>query len=71
MHPGGVLVHLGDNVIYELNATGMTIWTLAGEGLSSADIADRLAEQFEVTREQAEQAVDSLFSDLQRQGLLL
>jgi hypothetical protein len=71
MQPGGVLVHLGDNVIYELNATGMAIWTFAGEGLAPPEIAGRLTEQFDITREHAEAAIDTLFLDLQERGLLV
>jgi hypothetical protein len=70
MNPGGVLVHLGQNVIYELNATGMTVWSLLADGLSRDAIIDRVSSEFDVSPDQAALEVDALVDDLHGRGLL-
>jgi hypothetical protein len=42
-----VLIHLGTNRIYELNATGARIWELLVEGRSVEEIEKTLSTEFE------------------------
>lgn len=42
-----VLVHLGTNRIYELNATGARIWELLAEGRSVEEMEEILTTEFE------------------------
>jgi len=44
----GVLVHLQTNRIFEVNATGLRIWELAGEGRTLGEIEDTLRGEFDV-----------------------
>jgi hypothetical protein len=70
MNPGAVLVHLGHNVIYELNATGVAIWDLIGEGVAIEEIPARLAGQFDVAIEEARREATRLIDLLRTEGLL-
>ena len=42
MGDAGVLVHLQTNRIFEVNATGLRIWELAGDGRTLLEIEERL-----------------------------
>lgn len=70
VHPGGVLVHLGQNMIYEVNATGMEIWRLFSDGLSREAMIDRLTAAFEIDEEHASAEIERLLADLQSLGLI-
>lgn len=65
-----VLVDLGTNQIFELNATGYRIWELLGAGLDRDAIAGRLEQEFAGERAQLERDVDELVLTLQAEGLL-
>ena len=45
---GGVVVNLRTNRIFELNATGMRVWELIGEGHTRDEFERRLEDEFEV-----------------------
>lgn len=66
----GVLVHLQTNRIFELNATGVRVWELIGEGRTLDQIERLLQEEFDVTPEQVRQEVSELVAALSREGLL-
>lgn len=66
----GVLVHLRSNQIFELNATGVRVWELIGEGRDLEYIERRLRAEFDVDQERLHRDVDELLSALCRQGLL-
>ena len=66
----GVLVHLRSNQIFELNATGVRVWELIGEGHDVEDIEQRLHAEFDVDHEQLRREVSELLNALCRQGLL-
>jgi hypothetical protein len=67
---GGVLVHLGTNRIFELNATGFRIWELIGQGLDPVAIVDTLEGEFTVARARLRAELDSLVASLLGEGLL-
>jgi len=66
----GVLVHLQTNRIFEVNATGLRIWELAGEGRTLLDIKERLQREFEVEPERLEMELMALVAELSREGML-
>jgi hypothetical protein len=65
-----VLVHLGTNRIWTLNATGGRYWELLEEGLGHEIIVRRMREEFEVDETTLEQEIASITADLRRAGLV-
>jgi hypothetical protein len=66
----GVLVNLRTNRILEVNATGIRIWELIGDGQAMSGIARQLQEEFDVDREQLQRELTRLVDDLVREGLV-
>jgi hypothetical protein len=52
-----VLLHLTTYQYFSLNTTGLRIWQLLAEPLPLAAVAGRLTEEYELSLEQAQQAV--------------
>jgi hypothetical protein len=65
-----VLVHLGTNQIYRLNATGARFWELAAEGLDDRAIAARLQTEFDVADEQVRGEIATMVERLTAEGLV-
>jgi coenzyme PQQ synthesis protein D (PqqD) len=65
-----VLVHLGTEKIFELNATAARIWDLLAEGLTREDILSRISEEFDVPREVAAQEIQELLSSLISENMI-
>jgi Coenzyme PQQ synthesis protein D (PqqD) len=65
-----VLVHLGTNQIYSLNATGGRYWELLEEGLGHEIIVRRMQQEFEVDEMTLEQEIASITADLRHAGLV-
>jgi hypothetical protein len=59
-----VLVNLATNDVFELNATGVAVWTLVEEGHSVDQIVDTLIARFDVDRATAEHEVATLLGKL-------
>ncbi len=66
----GVLVHLRTNRIFEVNATGLRIWELIGEGRTLAEIQEVLQGEFDVEPERLRQECLALVTELAREGLV-
>lgn len=66
----GVLVHLQTNRIFEVNATGLRIWELIGEGRTLAEIQEVLQSEFDVEPERLRQEFLALVTELAREGLV-
>jgi hypothetical protein len=66
----GVLVHLQTNRIFELNATGLRIWELAGEGRTLGEIEQTLRREFQVEPERLRSEILQLVAELSREGLI-
>ena len=66
----GVLVHLRTNRIFEVNATGLRIWELAGEGRTLAEIEATLRGEFDVDPARLHTELLNLVDELSREGLL-
>jgi len=70
MESKSVLLCLESGHYYTLNSTGTFIWSLL-DGKSGLDrIAQRVAERFHVSREEAVRDVRDLVEDLEAEGLL-
>jgi hypothetical protein len=66
----GVLVHLQTNRIFEVNATGLRIWELAGTGRTIAGIEATLRDEFDVEPARLRTELLDLVNELSREGLL-
>ena len=66
----GVLVHLQTNRIFEVNATGLRIWELAGQGRTLGEIRDTLQREFAVDPERLRTEVLALIAELAREGMV-
>ncbi len=67
---GGVLVHLSNNRVFELNTTGATIWDLVARGAGEAEVLDALVDAFDVDRDTARRECRELLAALVREGLV-
>ena len=65
-----VLVDLGTNRIYSLNATGARLWELLNEGRTRAQIVDALSEEFDAGEADVAAEVDSLLASLESESLV-
>ncbi|MHB1047800.1 MAG: PqqD family protein [Thermoanaerobaculia bacterium] len=66
-----VLVDLDTKRYYQLNETATVIWRALAEGRSRAEIADRLATVYDVSREEAEKSVDLAVGHLEAHRLVV
>jgi hypothetical protein len=66
----GVLVHLQTNRIFELNATGVRIWELLGEGQGLGDIERILQGEYTADRGELRTELLALIKELAREGLV-
>ena len=66
-----VLLHLGTRMYYSLNETGLRIWALLSDGLTTTEIAERLISTYEVTSENAERSVVATIEHLRQEKLVL
>lgn len=66
----GVLVHLRTNQIFELNATGVRVWELIGQGQSLDSIERTLEAEFDVDSRRVHEEVATLIRALAAEGLI-
>jgi len=59
-----VLLHLGTKNYFTLNETGLRIWQMLSNGLSSGEVSERLRDEFDVTTEKARESVMNLINEL-------
>ena len=65
-----VLLNLDSGEYFGLNDTGTRVWELVADGCSSAEVVDRLTDEFEVASEVATSHVETLCNELLEAGLL-
>ncbi len=65
-----VLLHLGSRKYFTLNATGLAIWRGLDEGLSIAEVAQRLVADHSISEERALAAVTRLVAELRDADLV-
>lgn len=56
--------------LFTFNEVGSEIWRLLGDGRTAEEIAGWVAEQYEVSEEQARTDVSSFLAGLEEQGLV-
>jgi hypothetical protein len=71
MHDEVVLVHLGTDRIYTLNATAARFWELLEGGMERPAIQRILGEEFDVDERRLDEEMETLVAELSAQGLLL
>lgn len=70
MSDGAVLVDLRSNQVFELNETGARIRELQDQGLSTPEIAARLAAEFDVDEDTAAEEIERVSARLADADLL-
>lgn len=68
---GAVLLHLDTKYYFNLNETGLRIWQMMEEDKISAEIAEKLAGEYEVDVDQAMASVVRLLGELEKEGLIM
>lgn len=66
---GAILLDLNTKYYYNLNETALRIWNYTDE-LSISEIAERLAEEYEVDKISAEESVLKIMQKLHKDGLV-
>ena len=66
-----VLLHLGTNQIFELNATGYRIWQLLAEGVPREEMPARLVREFDVPAERLDREIAELLAELSSRKLIV
>ncbi len=68
---GAVLLNLDTKYYFNLNETGLRIWQILEESQNPLEIAERLANEYEVEMERAKASVVKLMEDLEKDGLIM
>ncbi len=68
---GAVLLDLDTKYYYNLNETGLRIWQMMEESQNLAEVAKRLANEYEVEVERAKASVARLMKDLEKERLIM
>lgn len=68
---GIILVQLGSDRIYALNATGARVWELVAKGCSPDEMKRRLASEFRVAPERLNRDLTKILASLETQGLVV
>jgi coenzyme PQQ synthesis protein D (PqqD) len=70
--PGGaVIIHLGSNRYFSLNATAALVWSRLDAGEHSTAIAAALMHDFRIDDETAQNAVSRTIAQFEEAGLLV
>ena len=59
-----VLLHLETRLYFTLNETALRIWQMLSGGLGNREISEKIQDEFDVTREKAEESVINLIDEL-------
>ncbi len=65
-----VLVHLGTNSIFSLNPTAARVWEILKTGCNRTELLARMAEEFDVSKDELAKELNTFLSTLSREGLL-
>jgi hypothetical protein len=68
---GAVLLNLNTKYYFNLNETGLKIWQIMEEFQNPDEIAEKLANEYEVDIEGAKTSVIRLMGDLERESLII
>lgn len=70
MGEDAVLLHVNRGDYYSLNKVGARLWVLADGSKNISDLAGLITEEFEISREVAEQDIMEMAEQLEREGLV-
>jgi hypothetical protein len=65
-----VLVHLETNRIFELNRTGAFLWEALAAGSTRVELEERLAEEYDVDRDELAREIDELLGRFTSERLI-
>jgi hypothetical protein len=65
-----VLVHLETNRIFELNRTAAFLWETLAAGSTQAELEERLAQEFDVDRDELAREIDELLGQFTSERLI-
>ena len=65
-----VILDVASGTYFGLDPVGARMWELMGEGMTLAEVCDRMLDEYEVSRDQLEGDTLRLGEELQRQGLI-
>jgi hypothetical protein len=65
-----VLVHLETNRIFELNRTAAFLWETLAAGSTQAELEERLAQEFDVDRDELAREIDELLGEFASERLI-
>lgn len=60
---GLIILNPENGEMYKINSTGQLIWNLSQKGLSKNDITQQLTEKFDVSTEEANDAISDFMSE--------
>lgn len=67
---GAILLDLNTKYYYNLNESALLIWKIMDELSLIPEIAERIAEEYEVDRGRAEESVRRVMAELHKEGLI-
>jgi uncharacterized protein YrrD len=70
MGEDAVLLHVNRGDYYSLNKVGARLWVLADGSKSIADLAVLITDEFDISRDVAEQDIMEMAEQLEREGLV-
>jgi hypothetical protein len=65
-----VLVHLETDRIFELNRTAAFLWETLAAGSTQAELEERLAQEFDVDRDELAREIDELLGQFTSERLI-
>lgn len=65
-----VILDLGSGVYYGLNEVGVDIWKWLQEARTKEEILNLLLDEYEVTRQQAQEDLEAVFTQFLEAGLI-
>lgn len=68
---GAILLNLNTKYYYNLNETALKIWNSVNGSSIISEIAQKIAEEYEVDKGLAEESVRRLLAELYKEGLVI
>ena len=66
-----VILSIQNGVYYTLNPVGSRIWTMIQEPVKVGKVRDTILEEYDIDREQCEEDLLAILSDLEKEGLII
>jgi hypothetical protein len=68
---GAILLDLNTKYYYNLNESALTIWKSINDLSAISEIAAKIAEEYEVGQDRAEESVRRIITELYKEGLVI